>query len=133
MALQLAASLYVAVSLGRAAEGSSRAILAVTMDALVRRSTVFATCQRSAPAASKASASTKESMVALSGLGIPAAPMAPLFSALLTRAAAVELNRADLTVSSWTPEVSLLTIMAARLGGHARRIEALERETSPSD
>ena len=42
--------------------------------------------------------------------------MAPLFSALLTRAAAVELNRADLTVSSWTPEVSLLTIMAARLG-----------------
>jgi len=42
--------------------------------------------------------------------------MAPLFSALLTRAAAVELKRADLTVSSRTPEVSLLTIMAAKLG-----------------
>ena len=43
MALQLATNLNIAVSLGLTAEGTSRAMLAVTIEALVRRSTVFAT------------------------------------------------------------------------------------------
>jgi hypothetical protein len=47
---------------------------------------------------------------------MPAASIAPLFIFLATKASAPGSQAAALTVSSETPEVNLLTIMAAKLG-----------------
>src|SRR6266481_8211005 len=56
-------------------------------------------------------------MVALSGMGIPAAPIAPDFVFLSINAAALALEDASLTVLSNTPPVSLLNSIAVKLGG----------------
>src|SRR5438128_12454096 len=56
-------------------------------------------------------------MVALSGIGIPAALIAPESTLLSTNAAALALEGASLTVLSNTPPVNLLNSIAVRLGG----------------
>src|SRR5216110_1238564 len=56
-------------------------------------------------------------MVALSGMGIPAAPIAPDLIFLSIRAAALALEGASLAVLSNTPPDSLLNSIAVRLGG----------------
>src|SRR5438105_10552815 len=56
-------------------------------------------------------------MVALSGMGIRAAPIAPDLIFLSIRAAALAVEDASLTVLSNTPPLILLNSIAVRLGG----------------
>src|SRR2546423_1583161 len=69
-------------------------------------------------------------MVALSGLGIPAAPIAPDLVLLSTNAAASALETASPTVLSERPPVSLLKSIAVKLGG-ARAASKCSSERPP--
>src|SRR4051812_48628435 len=83
-----------------------------------------------APADCTANARIQASMAALSGLGIPAAPIAPDFIFLSTNAEAFVSDAASLTILRETPPVSLLSSIAVRLGG-ALAASKCSRERPP--